>query len=271
MSYCLSVIALMFYVPKGGKIRFVELFAICLSIFGSFFLLLILRELNYSRAMVIVTLSILAAFGILSLSLKATLEKPALKVITVLVAVMLVVGVANAIRSGQLMGIPFERLKALSGKGTPTGSVTEHKLIRTSFYKLAATYNRNLLVEQATGGAISIFGDRYLLATGDGDLHALSWNPEKKKLDIVKLPYQVPLNREEFISDSAHNPRKVLAMFFRTADILVQDFGKDFRLFVSHHHWNHENQCFTVRVSAVRGNYSKFVSGGDSPAWETIY
>ena len=271
MSYCLSVIALMFYIPKGGKIRFVELIAICLSIFGSFFLFLILRQLNYSRVMVIVTLSILAAFGILSLSLKATLEKTAIKVVTVLVAVMLLVGVANAIRSGQLIGIPIERLHALIGKGPKTGPVTEHKLIRTSFYKLAATYNRDLLVEQVTGGAISIFGDRYLLATGDGELHAFTWNPEKKKLDTVKLPYQVPLNRDEFISDSAKHPRKVLAMFFRTADILVQDFGKDFRLFVSHHRWNREKHCFTVRVSAIRGSYSRFVSGQDSPIWETIY
>ena len=259
VCYCVNVIALTLFIPKGRKIRFAQLIPLCLSIFGCFFLFLILQDFNYSRKMVIITLSVLAAFGVLSLSLKTTLQKPALYVVIILVGGMLFVSVAMVTARGGLNALTDKELEP------------EQKLIRTSFYKLIVTYKRNLRVEPAIGGAISIFGDHYLLATGEGHLHALLWNPEKKRLDATQLPYKIPLNREEFIRDSAQHPGTVLTNSFRTADILVQDFGKDFRLFVSHHHWNREKQCFAVRVSSARGNYSKFVSGEDAPIWETIY
>lgn len=264
-SYCLSVLALMFYIPKGGIIRLRELSAICFSIFGGFFLLLLLNQSSYSRKSLIISLAVLAGFVILSLTLKNTLQKPLLYIVSLVVGVA-VAGLANGTRPTELIG-----LSDASSRHAQSESRTEHKLVRTSLYKLVATYHRNIMVEEVTGGALSVFGDQYLLATGDGQLYSFSWNAEKKTLKSKKLPYRVPLNREEFIRDSAHNSKKVNTRFFRTADILVQDLGKEFRLFVSHHHWNSEKQCFTVRVSAARGNYAKFVSGEDAPIWETIY
>jgi glucose/arabinose dehydrogenase/cytochrome c2 len=124
--------------------------------------------------------------------------------------------------------------------------------------------------EQGTGGALAQYGDRYLLATGDGDLFVFSWSPETKRLERTKLSVHVPMNRGEFERDAAG--KKVYTKTFRTADVLLQDFGDDFRLFASHHHWDADKQCFTVRVSAVTAAYRDFERATDaSVRWETVY
>ena len=259
VTYCASVIALTFYTPKGGKIRLIELTSIFLSIFGGFFLFLLLSKSAYSRWILIVSLVVVSAFTFLSLSLRTTLQKPALYMVTTLVVLMV------------LAGLAIRRSGGLAARMRPAKLVVETKLIRTGFYNLVARYHRNFVLEEVTGGAITKFSDRYLLATGDGRLYVLSWDPETKKLESQKLSQRVPLNRDEFVRDSAQNTRKVNTRFFRTADILVQDFGDKFRLFASHHYWNSEKQCFTVRVSAMDGSYSRFISGEESQTWQTIY
>jgi cytochrome c2 len=253
-TYCASVIVLTFYTPKEGKIRLIELSSIFLSIFGSFFLILLLTNSVYSRWVLIISLVVISAFTVLSLSLKTTLQKPALYMASTLIVLIFLAGLADRMRPEQ-----------------PAVLVVKNKLIRTNFYNLIARYHHNFVLEEATGGAISKFGDRYLLATGDGQLHVLSWDPEKKKLESRKLALQVPLNRDEFVRDAAQHTKKVGTGSFRTADILVQDFGDDFRLFASHHHWNSEKQCFTVRVSAISGRYSDFVASEESQTWQTVY
>jgi len=253
-TYCASVIVLTFYSPKEGKIRLIELTSIFLSIFGAFFLFLLLTNAVYSRWVLIISLVVVSAFAVLSLSLKSTLQKPALYIVSTLIILMFLAGLANRRRPEQTAVL-----------------VVKNKLIRTSHYNLIAKYYHNFVLEDATGGAISQFGDRYLLATGDGQLHVLSWDPEKKKLESRKLAHRVPLNRDEFVRDAAKSPLRVGAGSFRTADILVQNSGDDFRLFASHHHWNSEKQCFTVRVSAVAGRYSDFVANEESQTWQTIY
>jgi len=253
-AYCASVIVLTFYTPKEGKIRLIELISIFLSIFGSFFLFLLLTNSVYSRWVLIISLVVVSAFTVLSLSLRTTLQKPALYIVSTLIVLIFLAGLAARMRPEP-----------------PAVLVVKNKLIRTSHYNLIARYHRNFVLEDSTGGAISQFGDRYLLATGDGQLHVLSWDPEKKKLESRKLAHRVPLNRDEFVRDAAKSPLKPGTGSFRTADILVQDFGDDFRLFASHHHWNSEKQCYTVRVSAIHGRYSDFVASEESQAWQTVY
>src|SRR5215208_7543162 len=48
-TYCACVIVLTFYNPKESRIRVVELASIFLSMFGCFFLLLLLTNSSYSR------------------------------------------------------------------------------------------------------------------------------------------------------------------------------------------------------------------------------
>lgn len=250
VTYCASTIVLTFYTPKGCAIRLIELASIFLSTFGSFFLFLLLSEATSYRFLLMVSLVVASAFTFLSLSLNTTLQKPALFIVTTFIAL-----------------IP---LKELVDRMRSSGVVVENKIIRTSFYNLTVRYYSNFLLQEVTGGAISKFGDRYLLAMGDGQLHILLWDQKTKKLESRKLSHRVPLNRDVFIRDTIQRKR-VSAEFFRTGDILVQDFGDNFRLFASHHYWNSEKQCFTVRVSAIYGSYASFVTSEESHTWQTVY
>ena len=250
-AYWASVILLTFYTVKSRTVRLAPLAAIFLSIFGCFFLFSLLTNSVYSRPVLIACLLAVAVFTFASLRIESHLQKPAIYIVCALI-----------------LAISLTRFR---GTIQPTESSVEHKLIRTSFYNLIARYHSNFLLEQVTGGAIENFGDGYLLATGEGQLHLLSWDSDNKKLDSRKLAHQVPLNRDEFARDTAKSARRVNSSFFRTADILVQDFGDNFRLFASHHFWNTEKQCYTVRVSAVRGRYAEFPRSDGSKPWETVY
>lgn len=113
------------------------------------------------------------------------------------------------------------------------------------------------------GGGLTPFGDRVLLATGDGWLYLL--DPRRDALDVQTLAYRVPLNGEEFAKAAGGEYKEpehssefgrgaapgVQTWRFRTADVLAQDMGDRIRLFASHHFWNAADKCFLLRVSTV--------------------
>ena len=248
-AYCVSVIVLTVYTAGKPRIHLIEVTSLVLSIFGCFFLLLLLTHVSYSRSFLLIALALSSAFILLPLILKSGLQKPAL-VILLLVLVLSLVSISGSrVRQSDL--------------------VVETKIIKTSLYNLVATYH-DFALQDVTGGAISTFGDRYLLALGDGQFYLLSWEPEKKQLESSRLSLRVPLNRDEFLHYAKQN-ENIRTSLFRTADILVQDFGENFRLFASHHYWNTERQCYTVRVSAIYGSYSEFPGPQELQSWETVY
>jgi cytochrome c2 len=250
-AYCVSVVVLTVYTGVKPRVDFLEVTLLFLSIFGCFFLFLLMAHFSYSRLFLVIALALSSAFILLPLILKSSLQKPAL-VLLMLVLVL------------SLISIWVNRVR-------PSDLLVQTKVIRTSLYNLVATYHENFAVQNVTGGAISLFADGYLLALGDGQVYLLSWDPEKKKLESSKLTLSIPLNRNEFVRDAKEN-QQVLTSVFRTADILVQDFGEKFRLFASHHYWNTEKKCFTVRVSAIRGSYSNILTKDEElQTWETVY
>jgi cytochrome c2 len=248
--YCASVIVLALRTSDGRRIGCFELASILGSLFGGLFLVLLLNKSSYSRWGLILSLGLASISALLSLSLKTRLQRPALYTAAIIVICMALFGLAP--------------------RNRPAEAVVENRILRTSLYNLVARYHRSFALAEATGGGISAFGDRYLLATGDGQLHVFSWDPETKKLESRKLSHRVPLNRDEFLR-AAKQIKNIDTSGFRTADILVQDFGEKFRLFASHHHWDSNKKCFTVRVSAIEESYSEFLAGGESPEWRTLY
>jgi len=158
-AYCVSVIVLTVYTAGKPRIHLIEVTSLVLSIFGCFFLLLLLTHVSYSRSFLLIALALSSAFILLPLILKSGLQKPAL-VILLLVLVLSLVSISGSrVRQSDL--------------------VVETKIIKTSLYNLVATYH-DFALQDVTGGAISTFGDRYLLALGDGQFYLLSWEPEKK-------------------------------------------------------------------------------------------
>src|SRR5262245_14796262 len=256
VAYLASVVVFTLNTPQGRNIRFTDLTATYVPIFAALFLALLFYQPVYSRGVIILSLILVLVFTFLSLGLRSALFKLALSILATIV--------------------PLAFLAAsVTNKQTPerkqTPAVARIKVIRTGFYNfIVHSYPDFLGLQEVTGGGIANFRDRYLLATGDGQLHILRWDAGTRKLESRKLPHRVPLNRDEFARDTVQT-KKIRSGFFRTADILVQDFGEDFRLFASHHYWNSQRKCFTVRISATRGKYSVFLSTEEPQNWQTVY
>jgi cytochrome c2 len=158
--------------------------------------------------------------------------------------------------------------------------------IATAFYTLNMTiYRHSVPPTDVRGGGISSIGDEYLLATGDGRLYVFHWQAGNDALSTRLLPYQVPLNIQDFTKDAnpegyagkpntgdaADRLQGVQTWQFRVADVRVQEQGDRIRVFVSHHFWKRAEKCFVVRVSSMSGTRAAFLSGDSSLRWDTVF
>lgn len=118
-----------------------------------------------------------------------------------------------------------------------------------------------------TGGAIEIFGDGFLYATGEGQLHYIRDRPGKT-LETRRLGPDIPLNSAEFLAGGA-NERDLSV--FRVMDILVTERGGQFNLYAAHHHWDMQRACFTMRVSKLQGQSAELLAGKSTGAWQSVW
>jgi aldose sugar dehydrogenase len=245
--YLVTAVALTFKHHFAGALRVSDVVAVGGTCVGGLFLLLNLHQPVYSRSIVLMSVTLLSGFGLFSL---------------VLILMPSVRKAALPLAAGAVLvsGLPTLR----------EPERVQERIISTALYDLVARTVRNPFESQkVTGGGLSIFGDRVLLATGDGRLYVLRWDSGSGTLETRLLVHRVPLNQEMF---AAGNPNDAFLIgTFRTADILVQDFGHDFRLLASHHFWNEEQKCFTVRVSATEGSYAAFTDADEPHAWTVVY
>jgi cytochrome c2 len=250
VTYCAAVLMLTLYTFRKPSIRFGQVALVFLISVSCFFLFLLMKKPLYSRPVLLIALGVSSAAAVLPFILRNRLGKAALFVL--------------------LLTVILSSFSLGASKLLEPASFVASRIIRTSHYNLLASYHLNFALQEVTGGAISTFGDRYLLVMGDGQFYLLSWDPKQRQLSSQKLSLRVPLNRDEFARDTSNNS-EVSDRVFRTADLLVQDFGENFRLFASHHYWNAENHCFTIRVSATQGSYAEVFAGREPERWETIY
>ncbi len=158
--------------------------------------------------------------------------------------------------------------------------------IATAFYTLHMdTYRNALPGTDVRGGGLSLIGDQYLLATGDGRMYVFDWSSGGGKLAIRKLPYEVPINIAQFTADAnpqgyagkpnggdqADRLQGVQTWQFRVAHIRVQEQGDRVRVFASHHFWKRAEKCFVVRVSSMSGTRAAFLAGDPSLHWDTVF
>lgn len=148
----------------------------------------------------------------------------------------------------------------------------EVSTVVTGSYLIRARHFDGLIgTVDSTGGGLAAFDrNRYLLATGDGAVFLLTWDPEGTKLDGQRLSLHVPMEREAFVR-ALPNPDMPEAHFFRTGAILTQDLGARFRLFAAYQHWDDVARCATVRVSFVESGYDRFVQEADGLSWTTVF
>jgi cytochrome c2 len=156
----------------------------------------------------------------------------------------------------------------------------------TAFYTLhTVTYRDSIPGTEVRGGGITLIGDKYLLATGDGRMYVFLWQKGDAAFSIRKLPYAVPANIDEFTADAnpdgyAGKPNDgdasdrvpgVQTWQFRVADVRVQEQGDRVRVFASHHFWKRAEKCFVVRVSSMSGSREAFLAGDPGLHWETVF
>jgi len=251
ISYFASVFVLTLKTRRGSKIFLSDLSSTILPVFGTFFLLLLVARSSFSRSALLSSLALAAIFILLSVSLKCSLRTPALAIVVVTIVLTV------------FWGSIFQR---------ENKRPVETKLIPTGFYNLKAIFHRNYFDSKISGGGLSTFGDGYLLATGEGALHYFFWDGDNDSLTAGPLLSRLPLNRDDFVSDVGSDAGKgVNTDWFRVADILVQDLGSAFRLFVVHHYWKSEQQCFVARVSETEANYGTVRVAETPLEWKTLY
>ena len=150
----------------------------------------------------------------------------------------------------------------------PPPSGPQATLLATSMYGVrVVTYPDAIEKPPLDGGGIAAFGDRFLLATGDGRLYVL--DHRNGALDVTRVAGEVPINIASFRSTVSNDTVEV--SYFRVTDVLVQQVSpRVVRIFASHHFWKEDARCFVMRVSMVEGDPAALWPADDL-VWTTVF
>jgi cytochrome c2 len=169
-------------------------------------------------------------------------------------------------------------LLALTGLVLPFSGINKpHTLpsvrlwkLNSALYALKVTEYRTLIgPSAASGGAVAAFRDRFVVATGSGEVFLVSKAAATGALTAQHLKPSVPINWHDFAATFGQQED---VGYFRTADLLAQDLGEKIRLFATHHFWKADQKCFVVRVSMLEADAGRFLqANSDNPAWRTIF
>ena len=246
-------------------------------------------------------IAIVAGFGLIFLYfLIARVDSTRIIMMQVLAAAVVLVPLGPKLGRFRVAGLVL--LAGVCVAGIAVNSATAHRqsqavhphvvsaVRHTAFYNVqAVSYQDYFPAPAVRGGGISVLGDRYLLATGDGFLYLIDWTKGQDAMHVKPLPYRVPLNGDEFARDTTGGPWKkpaegdalsvvgedagttVIAWWFRTTGILVQDLGERVRIFASHHFWKHADSCWVERVAVLEGSKADFLAGSKSLGWRNIF
>jgi cytochrome c2 len=264
IAYLAAAQLVLYLTRRQRRLSPVALLAILCSTVGLWSLFLVIAKVEAARPLVV----LMPVLGAVSLSAALLLSGRALLAASLVVVVLL-----PAVQA--IGGVARETLLlALDMGSKPTRS---QATINTAFHTLKATfYDRYFDVCDAagrhcdtprTGGALELFDQGFLYATGEGRLHYIEDVPGAS-LVTRRLSTDVPLDTAAFIAGGA-NDRDVT--IFRVMDILVRERGSRYELFAAHHHWDSARRCFTMRVSRLAGKSRALLAGQDPGPWQTVW
>jgi cytochrome c2 len=251
-AYFASAVVGSLYAYFKGASSAIAATIIGLAAFGIIFLLMLVTRIPYARSLL---LELFALAMILNLAPFAVRFIPRIAVagMASIAVAMLVLSISN---KGDLL------------RFQPSESESR-KVLTTALYNVVAKEHHGRIPRSGTkGGGLARMGEQILLATGDGTLFMLRFSGEAQELTVRELPFAVPLNASEFISqtDESVDERR-----FRVGDILVQDRGDTFRIFASHHYWNQSDKCFAVRLSSTIVDQDAKPVGNPTASWTTVF
>jgi cytochrome c2 len=249
------------------------------------------------RRLLVVAVSELAIFGLVFLGLFVAKSDFSRAIALAMFATAIVVPtpfVSNAswwqraLAFGALIATVSVALSAINAAGQAISQVPKSGLIRTAYYNLDMVIysGPKSLVH---GGALARIGDSYMLLTGDGHLFAFGLDEQNDRPDFKELPYRVPINGVEFsaaagrpwmtpLEDAIGEGQRAASgteilnsEWFRTYGLLVQEVGRDARIFVSYAYWRAAEECWVERVSMLQADRVAFFRGTAGLEWKTLY
>jgi cytochrome c2 len=259
---------------RGRATTLTQLLLSIMGVFGLIFLYLLLTKQEASRAVMLAVFTGALLLVPLSLHLQRT---RALAIAVLAAAALGVVATSLVLRHSAASAKQLKPAK-------------ESSIIKTAFYNVHETAYKNYIPEPAVrGGGLTRIGDRLLLGTGDGYLYLLNWIAKSDALNVLKLPYRVPINGDEFAADTTGQPwhrplptdarsavtedsgDQIINWWFRVVGVLVQDQGDNLRVFASHYYWKRDQSCWVERVSLMEGARGAFLSGDSKLSWRTVF
>ena len=143
-------------------------------------------------------------------------------------------------------------------------SVQSDPVVTTNLHLLKV--DKIVIPAEGRDGGIAAIGDGILFINNAGSAWFVDANKQLKPLGV-----KVPINLPEFRADP-FNKNTLYQELFAVKDIALQPTSNGIRLLASHSHWNREQQCNTLRVSALETTQEKLLSGSaDIGKWQTIY
>jgi len=76
------------------------------------------------------------------------------------------------------------------------------------------------------------------------------------------------MSRDEFLEDK---PEAASGAEFRVADLLIRSGGDRLELYVSHHFWYRERQCYVLRVTSAEVDEAGLLDGTAALEWHTVF
>jgi aldose sugar dehydrogenase len=223
------------------------------GIFAAYFLSLLVTRAFYSRSMLLVGLALSAAGIALPFIIPRAWRRTA----------------AAALGGLVMLAVAAGFIDNASTRGSRVHAT--RNLVGTSLYNLRETHHQGYFGRRDStsvdGGGLAVYHDQLLLATGEGLLYLVSIKGAGGGLVVTPLTYRVPMNTAAFVRDA---PADVKTRRFRTAGLLVQETGEQVRLVVSHHYWDPERRCFTLRISELDFPGAALVSAAPA-SWQTLY
>ena len=236
---------LQFQSTAGRRARLVEILTAGFAGFGAVGLYLLLGDVQVPRSALLLSLG-----GGMSLLLLGVLSERSRPVVLFGVGIA-VSGLVVATNSGFTLAAPHPKSRG----------VTE---VNSSLYSIRVVAHRNIFPRTTSyhsGGAITEFGDGFLIVTADGDLYQTTLDATGS-VRVVTLPFSVPIDRSSFAAAAG---RGAYLNYFRALDVLVRQEDGAKTVFISHHVWNPERRCFVVRISAF------IETSSDQPQWRKVH
>lgn len=139
---------------------------------------------------------------------------------------------------------------------------------RTSLYEVEAEYTDLMSLKgsvETSGGSIGELGSGLLVASNIGEMFYIDQSKETHELGV-----SLPFSRGEF--DDVARSENLTRKWFGVKDLLVLgQSSSTFRVFASSHHWNAEEQCYTLQFETAvleRKAVTNFTLRED---WNKIY